>query len=59
MELRACFFGGAIQSASNAIGRVWLLALVLGFSLPVLIDRFDQRGAKVLDVKFDGFGKER
>ena len=47
----ACMFIGAIQPMSGAIGRVWLLALILGFSLPILVEHFDQRMAKILDAR--------
>lgn len=47
----ACMFLGSIQPTSNAIGRIWLLALVLGFSLPTVVDRIDQRVAKALGSK--------
>jgi hypothetical protein len=47
----ACMFIGAIQPMPSAIGRVWMLALIFGFSLPILAERFDQRMTKIVDAR--------
>lgn len=47
----ACMFLGAIQPTSSAIGRVWLLAIILGVSLPIVINRIDQKAEKILNAK--------
>ena len=47
----AFMFLGAIQPQSSAIGRVWLLALLLGFSTPTVLEKVERHVAKALDSK--------
>lgn len=45
----AFMFLGAVQPQSSAIGRVWLLALLLGFSTPTVLEKVEQRLLHGLD----------
>lgn len=47
----AFMFLGAIQPQSSAVGRVWLLALLLGFSTPTVLEKVERHVAKALDSK--------
>lgn len=44
----ALLFLGAIQPTSSAVGRVWLLALVLGYSTPIVLKQIDGKVEKAL-----------
>ncbi len=45
----AFMFLGAVQPQSSAIGRVWLLTLLLGFSTPTVLEKVEQRLLRSLD----------
>jgi len=45
----AFMFLGAVQPQSSAIGRVWLIALLLGFSTPKVLEKVEQRLLDSLD----------
>ncbi len=44
----ALLFLGAIQPTSSAVGRVWLLALALGYSTPIVLKQIDDKVEKAL-----------
>ncbi|WP_156774619.1 hypothetical protein ACN2MM_02465 [Alkalilimnicola ehrlichii MLHE-1] len=44
----ALLFLGAIQPTSSAVGRVWLLALVLGYSTPIVLKQIDGKVEKAI-----------
>lgn len=43
----AFIFLGATLPQSSSIGRVWFLALLLGFSTPIVLEKIDQGIAKI------------
>ncbi|WP_164963281.1 hypothetical protein [Rubrivivax sp. JA1026] len=45
----AFMFLGAVQPQSSAIGRVWLLALLLGFSTPTVLEKVELRLLRSFD----------
>lgn len=47
----AFMFLGAVQPQSSAVGRVWFLALILGFSTPTVLEKVERKVSKALDEK--------
>ncbi|WP_422414034.1 MULTISPECIES: hypothetical protein [unclassified Endozoicomonas] len=49
----AFLFLGSIQPTPGAVGRIWFLSLILGFTTPVVLKKIDGKVSKALDEGID------